>query len=461
MLIQTRCQMRTVRTITAYGVAALGAIGAVAGEVGITTQTQKLLASDGAPSDKFGFAVQREAGTLIIGAPQHYTNALPGSFYAFQRDGTGQWVEQARVFSDYQPGEAEFGDVFGQALALSGDTLLVGAPFAELDGATLVGRVYVFERQSGDWVRRQVLVPNGGAGTRFGEHIVLVGDTVVITGLSRAFVYTRDEAGIWSQQTELPAIDLDAIRNLAFDGQRIALTSDEFPTAGPQAVIFTAGEGGWGAAAPVTSSASGFLVTRGAWLCGEQLALGINDLDSPDYVFLFGPIGLGNWSQQQELTNPDPEDPYPNIHDFGAAIHGNDAAMIVGADQGNRSFVFQHEGAGEWTYAAQLRPTDAYSFAQNFGNAVHLRDNIAVVGSWAHHENGLYSGAAYVFEDVLEAIPGDIDGDRDVDLSDLALLLSSFGLCDGDAGFNAAADLDASGCVELGDLTALLSHFGA
>lgn len=56
--------------------------------------------------------------------------------------------------------------------------------------------------------------------------------------------------------------------------------------------------------------------------------------------------------------------------------------------------------------------------------------------------------------------PGDVDADGDVDLSDLAQLLSTFGLCNGDVGFNAGADFDQSGCVELGDLAVLLANFG-
>jgi hypothetical protein len=56
---------------------------------------------------------------------------------------------------------------------------------------------------------------------------------------------------------------------------------------------------------------------------------------------------------------------------------------------------------------------------------------------------------------------GDIDGDGDVDLADLALLLASFGLCSGDAGFNAGADFDSTGCIELSDLTLLLANFGS
>ena len=55
---------------------------------------------------------------------------------------------------------------------------------------------------------------------------------------------------------------------------------------------------------------------------------------------------------------------------------------------------------------------------------------------------------------------GDVDGDRDVDITDLALLLASYGLCDGDPGFVSAADFNETGCVELSDLAALLGNYG-
>lgn len=56
--------------------------------------------------------------------------------------------------------------------------------------------------------------------------------------------------------------------------------------------------------------------------------------------------------------------------------------------------------------------------------------------------------------------PGDVDGDGDVDLTDLSTLLGAFGTCAGDAAFTTAADFDGNGCVELSDLAVLLANFG-
>ncbi len=59
-----------------------------------------------------------------------------------------------------------------------------------------------------------------------------------------------------------------------------------------------------------------------------------------------------------------------------------------------------------------------------------------------------------------EECPEDLDGSGTIDLADLSELLSSFGLCSGDAGYVPGADLDGSGCVELADLSGILTSFG-
>ncbi len=60
-----------------------------------------------------------------------------------------------------------------------------------------------------------------------------------------------------------------------------------------------------------------------------------------------------------------------------------------------------------------------------------------------------------------ECLPGDVDGDCDVDLADLAPLLGAYGACAGDANYDPNGDFDANGCVDLWDLLRLLSNYGA
>ncbi|MFQ5805117.1 MAG: dockerin type I domain-containing protein [Phycisphaerae bacterium] len=66
----------------------------------------------------------------------------------------------------------------------------------------------------------------------------------------------------------------------------------------------------------------------------------------------------------------------------------------------------------------------------------------------------------YLTVDPNVCCPGDVDGDGDTDLTDLALLLAAYGSVPGDPNWNPAADFDEDGDVDLSDLAFLLSDYG-
>ncbi len=97
---------------------------------------------------------------------------------------------------------------------------------------------------------------------------------------------------------------------------------------------------------------------------------------------------------------------------------------------------------------------DSLDQVVTWGSVGSLPDQEPLRFQFAMQNASLYSFAGE------SEYPGDVDGDGDVDLADLAELLAAYGSCTGDANYNPDADLDDSGCVDLSDLAMLLAHYG-
>ena len=204
----------------------------------------KLTASDGAPYDNFGISVAVDGNTLVIGASGDDDNgADSGSVYVFTRDPDSRvWSQAAKLTAS----EGEALDYFGQSVAVSGDTVLVGAPFddrEETDTVTALedsGSVYVFTKPTSeggwsDWnnlpqtaanenyddkdaLTARLSASDAADDDNFGTSVALDGDTAVIgapgaddndNGIDSgsAYVFTRNDQGNWDAGVELTADD--------------------------------------------------------------------------------------------------------------------------------------------------------------------------------------------------------------------------------------------------------------
>lgn len=133
---------------------------------GVWKQTAKLLVADGRPFDEFGSSVALSGDRLVVGAPfadnlQVFRNF--GAAYVFTRDGSNGWILRSPD-KDKLTADVTFrGDniLFGASVAIQGNRIVVGAPGDDLQNRLNSGSAYVFELQETDWIRQPVLTPAG------------------------------------------------------------------------------------------------------------------------------------------------------------------------------------------------------------------------------------------------------------------------------------------------------------
>ena len=176
------------------------------------SEQQKLVANDGAEEDDFGFSMVLSGDTLVVGASydSNDNGSNSGSAYVFVPSGT-TWTQQQKLVAS----DGAANDDFGISVALSGDTLVVGAALDDDNGSTS-GSVYVFVRSGTTWTQQQKLVASDGvAYDEFGGSVTLDGDTLVVgaaldddNGSASGSVYVFVRSGTsWSLQQKLVASD--------------------------------------------------------------------------------------------------------------------------------------------------------------------------------------------------------------------------------------------------------------
>ncbi|MBN1557262.1 MAG: tandem-95 repeat protein [Lentisphaerae bacterium] len=140
------------------------------------TQQPVLTPADGSLNEKFGAAVALCGTWTVIGAPNDSLNAVDsGAACLFELAG-GVWTQRRRIFPD----DGGSGDQFGSAVAISGDTVLVGARDYDAPGTNKIGAAYVFGRNGTNWTQEAHLKgPDVAGSDAFGGAVALFENTAV------------------------------------------------------------------------------------------------------------------------------------------------------------------------------------------------------------------------------------------------------------------------------------------
>ena len=391
-------------------------------------QQAYLKASNTGAGDQFGYSVAISGDTVVVGAWNEDSNATgvngtqsdnsasaAGAAYVFVRS-AGTWTQQAYL----KASNTGAGDNFGYSVAISGDTVVVGAQ-NEASNATGVngtqsdnsasssGAAYVFVRSSGLWTQQAYLkASNTGAGDNFGYSVAISGDTVVAgayfegsnaTGVNgsqsdnsatragAAYVFVRS-SGTWSQQAYLKASNTEAND---FFGRSVSISGDTVVVGANRESSNATGVNGTESNNSAASSGAAYVFVRSS----------------------------GTWSQQAYLKASNAE----AYDQFGWSVAISGDTVVVGAlgeagdatgGQSNNSASYAGaahvfvRSSGTWTQQAYLKASNAEA-NDYFSYSVAISGDTVVAGAYQEASNAtgvngsqsdnstFLAGAAYVF----------------------------------------------------------------
>ena len=168
------------------------------------SQEARLTPSDGKLQDMFGssVAISGDGNTVVVGSPGSDSSSLAdsGAAYVYQRvlGVAGIWIQGTKLIAS----DAASSDHFGSSVAISGSTIVVGAPAS----GGFSGSVYVFVQTIlGSW-SQQKLTSNAVAGDQFGLSVAISGNTIVAFSGGVAYVFQNIRIG-WVQSDTLTSSD--------------------------------------------------------------------------------------------------------------------------------------------------------------------------------------------------------------------------------------------------------------
>ena len=381
-----------------------------------TWPEQKVVASNGQPHDAFGQSIALRGTTALIGAVD--VNNWEGAIYVFTQTG-GVWTEgQEFMADDGAPGDRA---TFGTAIMIDGDTAVIGALGATVDGHANAGAAYVFKESGGTWNQVAKLVASDPADNNyFGQVAAIAGDNIVVGAYGAtvdgnvlqgaAYVYSNI-GGTWTFVKKLVADDAVGGeffgRSVAMSGTRALVGAPYASVDGTAArgavYVFDGSTSDWTQSGKVVADSGDPGDAFGFSLAATptHMVVGANGSNgAKGGGFVFGDDG-GQWTQLTRLIADDGV----AGDDMGYAVAIYDTTVIVGADrakigdntQQGAAYVFSQAG-DEWPQTQKLVSSDSQT-DMFYGAFVALSDTAALVGvPYATVDGDLVRGAGYFYE---------------------------------------------------------------
>jgi hypothetical protein len=366
------------------------------------------LTIEGSVNSGFGEAVAISGDTVVVGGTDFNIAGGDqlGRAYVFQWL-DGEWVEQTRLkASDAQDG-FQYDPHFGAAVAIAGDVLIVGAPGADHPGVgDNVGAVYVFQREGAEWVEQVKLEASQPLPHAwFGNRIALHGDTLAVAGNHKVgiYVYSWDGAD-WKEQAHL---EFDGLDEAVWTQVSLALYGDTLAAGVTESPLYYHQDPSWNR-------------TRG------------NYFPDSGIVFVYHRDG-DTWKQSAKLEGE---------ADFGVAValgasslapEGRADTLAIGSSSDSSAgisagavYIYSLQGSS-WQQLVRLTAADAMmgipSFTGFFGSSLAMQDNLLLVGTRLSGAVYAYQGQMGDWTDQLKikvwggwddwyGLPMDIDGHR-------------------------------------------------
>jgi len=333
------------------------------------SQQNKLTAGDAAAGDIFGVSVSISGNLVVVGASNdNDAGENSGSAYVYERSGSN-WSQQSKLTA----GDATTEDYFGFSVSISGNLVVVGAP-NDNDAGEDSGSAYVYERSGSNWLQQAKLTASdAAAGDFFGNSVAISGDSVV------AGAPGDDEGGVDSGRgyiyrlTPPPTTELHVYNHLnveLFDGvgetslpEQLLETGMNFTfkltNAGDldldiQSISLGGADAGqFGLVLPDISSSSdlsnnesleftvSFNPTGSSGLRNAILIINSNDPDTPTFSHNITGLGFSD-SVASDIEHPDSPSPAPDSTPMPASTSAfGKYAGFLGNSDGSTAGYFQ------------------------------------------------------------------------------------------------------------------------